>query len=409
VTKPVDVVVIGGGIVGMATAVALIEMGRGPVIVLEAEKVLGEHQTGRNSGVIHSGIYYKPASLKAKLCAEGREAMFRFCKEREIAHERCGKVIVATRAELVPMLDVLEERGRQNGLAPRRITAEEVREREPHVACLAGLDVGETGIVKFSTVLRALGDVVAEKGGEVRTGSRVVSIRREGGEHGDFVVETRGEGSTGAEVVARNLVNCAGLQCDRIARLAGAEPGLRIIPFRGEYYDLVEAKRGLCKNLIYPVPDPRFPFLGVHLTRAVDGTVEAGPNAVLAMKREGYFKSSFSLGDVGSLLGYGGFWRMAMKHGRTGLFEMYRSLVKSAFVRAVQELVPEIRSEDLEAGRAGVRAQAVEPTGALVDDFRIVEGRGMLHVLNAPSPAATASLAIGKYIATAARRVFREV
>lgn len=404
--KPADVVVIGGGIVGMATAAALLELGRGPVIVLEAERTLGEHQTGRNSGVIHSGIYYKPGSLKAKLCAEGREAMFRFCDERGIRSERCGKVIVATREELVPMLDVLEERGRANGLSPRRMSAEEVREREPHVKCLGGLFVAETGIVKFASVLRALGEVVEERGGEVRMGRRVVGIRREGG---DFVVETRGAGAARDDgvVVARNLVNCAGLQCDRIARMAGAEPGVTIVPFRGEYFDLVASKRALCTNLIYPVPDARFPFLGVHLTRATDGAVEAGPNAVLAMKREGYTWAQFSAADVATMLGDAGFWRMALKHGRTGLFEMYRSLVKSAFVEAVQELVPEVRAEDLEPGRAGVRAQAVEPTGALVDDFRIATGDGMLHVLNAPSPAATASLAIGKHIAAAAALVFR--
>jgi L-2-hydroxyglutarate oxidase len=400
-TTEVDVAVIGGGIVGMATAAELLTRGRGPLVVLEAEETLGEHQTGRNSGVIHSGIYYKPASLKAKLCAEGREAMFRFCAEREIPHERCGKVIVATREALVPMLDELERRGRANGLAPRRVTAEEIKEREPHVACLAGLIVEETGIVRFSVVLRELGRVVAERGGEVRTGSRVLDIKKDGER---FVLVT-----PSGEITAKNIVNCAGLQCDRIARLAGADPKLAIIPFRGEYFDLVPEKRGLCRDLIYPVPDPAFPFLGVHLTRAVDGSVEAGPNAVLAMKREGYFKSSFSLRDVGSLLGYSGFWHMARKHARTGAYEMYRSLVKSAFVRAVQELVPEIRSEDLVPGRAGVRAQAVEPDGALVDDFRIVAGKAMLHVLNAPSPAATASLAIAKHIAAEATRVFTEV
>jgi L-2-hydroxyglutarate oxidase len=400
-TTEVDVAVIGGGIVGMATAAELLTRGRGPLVVLEAEETLGEHQTGRNSGVIHSGIYYKPASLKAKLCAEGREAMFRFCAEREIPHERCGKVIVATREALVPMLDELERRGRANGLAPRRVTAEEIKEREPHVACLAGLIVEETGIVRFSVVLRELGRVVAERGGEVRTGSRVLDIKKDGER---FVLVT-----PSGEITAKNIVNCAGLQCDRIARLAGADPKLAIIPFRGEYFDLVPEKRGLCRDLIYPVPDPAFPFLGVHLTRAVDGSVEAGPNAVLAMKREGYFKSSFSLRDVGSLLGYSGFWHMARKHARTGAYEMYRSLVKSAFVRAVQELVPEIRSEDLVPGRAGVRAQAVEPDGALVDDFRIVAGKAMLHVLNAPSPAATASRAIAKHIAAEATRVFTEV
>lgn len=395
----VDVAVVGGGIVGMSTARELLALGRGPVVVLEAEDHLGEHQTGRNSGVIHSGIYYKPGSLKAKLCAEGREAMFALCAERGIANERCGKVIVATREAELPMLDEIERRGRANGLSPERWSAEQVKEREPHVACVAGLYVKETGIVRFRDVLETFGELVREGGGEVRLGARVVGARRDGE---GFVLETeRGE------VRARNLVNCAGLHCDRVARLAGADPGLRIIPFRGEYYDLVPARRSLCRHLIYPVPDPAFPFLGVHLTRAVDGSVEAGPNAVLAFKREGYFKTSFSFRDAAELATFGGFWRMASKHARTGLFEMYRSLSKAAFVRAVQTLVPDVRAEDLEPGRAGVRAQAVEPTGALVDDFRIVRGDAMFHVLNAPSPAATASIAIGRHVAQGATEVFR--
>lgn len=382
----------------MATAAELLARGR-DVVVLEAETELGEHQTGRNSGVIHSGIYYKPGSFKARLCAEGREAMFAFCAEHGIAHERCGKVIVATRRELVRMLDELERRGRANGLDPVRMTADEIKEHEPHVSCLAGLFVKETGIVKFRDVLRTLATVVESRGGEVRKGARVEGIARDGG---DFILRT-----TNGEVRAANLVNCAGLQCDRIARMAGAEPDLTIIPFRGEYYDLVESRRSLCKNLIYPVPDPRFPFLGVHLTRAPDGQVEAGPNAVLAWKREGYTKTDFSLDDMMELLGFRGFWQMASRHMKTAVFEMHRSLSKPAFVRAVQELVPEVRAEDLVPGRAGVRAQAVLPDGTLVDDFRFVEGPGMLHVLNAPSPAATASLAIAKHIATAAERVFR--
>lgn len=382
----------------MATAAELLARGR-DVVVLEAETELGEHQTGRNSGVIHSGIYYKPGSFKARLCAEGREAMFAFCAEHGIAHERCGKVIVATRPELVRMLDELERRGRANGLDPVRMTADEIKEHEPHVSCLAGLFVKETGIVKFRDVLRTLATVVESRGGEVRKGARVEGIARDGG---DFILRT-----TNGEVRAANLVNCAGLQCDRIARMAGAEPDLTIIPFRGEYYDLVESRRSLCKNLIYPVPDPRFPFLGVHLTRAPDGQVEAGPNAVLAWKREGYTKTDFSLDDMMELLGFRGFWQMASRHMKTAVFEMHRSLSKPAFVRAVQELVPEVRAEDLVPGRAGVRAQAVLPDGTLVDDFRFVEGPGMLHVLNAPSPAATASLAIAKHIATAAERVFR--
>ncbi len=397
--KELDVVVVGGGIVGMATAAELAGRGRLPIAVLEAEKELGGHQTGRNSGVIHSGVYYKPGSLKARLCREGREAMYAFCKDRGIAHERCGKVIVATRDEELPMLDEIEKRGRANGLNPIRETAEQINEREPHVRCVAGLFVGETGIVRYVDVLGALARVLEERGGEVRTSTRVLDVKRDGAR---FVVET-----TQGEVVAKNLVNCAGLQSDRIARLAGADVRLQIIPFRGEYYDLVPARRSLCRNLIYPVPDPRCPFLGVHLTRAVDGSVEAGPNAVLAFKREGYTFSSFSFGDVATYLGFSGFWKMASRHAKTGLFEMYRSLSKAAFVRAVQTLVPDVRSEDLEPGRAGVRAQAVEPDGALVDDFRIAEGEAMLHVLNAPSPAATASLAIGRYVADAALAVFR--
>lgn len=394
-----EVAIIGGGIIGMATAAELSARGR-RVIVLEAEPRLGEHQTGRNSGVIHSGIYYKPGSFKARLCAEGREAMFRFCDEHGIQHERCGKVIVATRRELVGQLEVLERRGRDNGLAPRRLSAEEVKEHEPHVSCLAGLFVQETGIVRFANVLEALARLVEERDGEVRLSSRVLDIARDGAA---FVIRIE----DGTEVIAQNLVNCAGLQSDRIARLAGAEPELSIVPFRGEYFDLVPERRSLCKNLIYPVPDPRFPFLGVHLTRDPEGHVEAGPNAVLAWRREGYRKSDFSFDDMTELFAYRGFWQMASRHMKTALFEMYRSFSKAAFVRAVQELVPEVRAEDLVPGRAGVRAQALLADGSLVDDFRFASGPAMLHVLNAPSPAATASLAIAKHIATVAERLFR--
>jgi (S)-2-hydroxyglutarate dehydrogenase len=395
-----EVVVVGGGIVGMATAAELLTSRQGAVTVLEAEEELGGHQTGRNSGVIHSGIYYKPGSLKAQLCADGREAMFRFCAERGIAHERCGKVIVATRDEELPMLDEIERRGRANGLEPVRCSAEEIKEREPHVRSVGGLFVRETGIVRYVDVLEELGRVVASLGGEVRKGSRVLAIHRDGK---SFVLQT----ATGT-LRAKNLVNCAGLHSDRVARMAGADVRLQIIPFRGEYFDLVPARRKLCTNLIYPVPDPRFPFLGVHLTRAVDGTVEAGPNAVLAFKREGYTKTSFDFEDVASYVTFMGFWKMASRHAKTGIFEMYRSLSKAAFVRAVQTLIPDVRAEDLEPGRAGVRAQAVEEDGKLVDDFRVVMAERMLHVLNAPSPAATASLAIAKHLAGEAARVFSE-
>lgn len=367
--------------------------------VLEAEATLGQHQTGRNSGVIHSGAYYKPGSLKATLCREGREAMYRFCAERGIAHERCGKVIAATRPEELPQLRRIEERARANGLDPVRASAEEIREREPHVQCVAGLVIKETGIVRYADVLASMADSVRERGGEVRMGARVMAIHRDSGA---FVIST-----PSGEVRAKNLVNCAGLQADRIARLAGADVQLRIIPFRGEYYDLVPERRGLCRDLIYPVPDPALPFLGVHLTRATDGTVEAGPNAVLAFKREGYRFTTFSFDDVLEYLEFPGFWKMATRYAMTGAFEVYRSLSKAAFVRSVQALIPEIRAEDLVVGRAGVRAQAVEPNGALVDDFRIVSEPAMLHVLNAPSPAATASLAIAKHIVNETRHVFR--
>lgn len=384
----------------MASAVQILAQSPCDLVVLEAEPRLGEHQTGRNSGVIHSGIYYKPGSLKARLCAEGRDAMFRFCEERGIAHERCGKVIVATSASELPMLDEIERRGIANGLLPVRCRAEEIREREPHVRCVAGLLVRATGIVRYVDVLEELAKVVGERGGEVRLSSRVTSLRREGAE---FVIETPRD-----VLRARNIVNCAGLQSDRVARLAGANTGgLRIVPFRGEYYDLVPDRRSLCHHLIYPVPDPQFPFLGVHLTRAVGGDVEAGPNAVLSLRREGYSRTSFSARDTAELLSFRGFWRMARKHARTGIYEIARSFNKAAFVRAVGALIPEIESRDLVPGRAGVRAQAVEPSGALVDDFRIVEGDGMFHVLNAPSPAATACLAIGGSIAQGATKVFR--
>ena len=394
-----DVVVIGGGIVGMATAMAL--LGRKPrsLAVLEAETDLAAHQTGRNSGVIHSGIYYKPASLKATLCVEGRSSMLRFCEERGVPTERCGKVIVATRDDERPALEALAERGAANGVAVERLTPEQLREREPHVRGVASLFVPGTGIVQYAAVTRAMAAVVEERGGEVRLGSRVLEVTP-GPRH--FSIETEK-----GVLTARNIINCAGLHCDEIARMCGLTPGIAIIPFRGEYYDLVPTSRGLCKHLIYPVPDARFPFLGVHFTRAVDGTVEAGPNAVLAFKREGYDKTSFSLRDTAALLSYGGFWKMASQHWRTGIGEMHRSFSKAAFVRSLQALVPEITGADLEPGRAGVRAQAVDADGKLADDFRLLEGEAMLHVLNAPSPAATASIAIGERLAISAERVFR--
>lgn len=396
---PYQVAIIGGGIVGLATAMALTPRVRGSLVVLEAEDRLAAHQTGNNSGVIHSGLYYRPGSLKARNCVEGREAMYRFCREHGIPHERCGKVVVATQEEELPQLEELERRGRANGLTGlKRLSAEEVRQHEPHASARAGLLVPETGIVDFVQVTRAFADRVREAGGVLMTSARVHGVRREGGES----LLLTGQG----EVRCRFLVNCGGLQSDRIARMCGIAPGLRIVPFRGEYYQLTAERRCLVRNLIYPVPDPQFPFLGVHFTRMVNGEVEVGPNAVLAFKREGYKKTSFSLRDSLETFGYVPFWRMAAKHWKMGMSEFYRSFSKRAFVRALQRLVPEVGLEDVRPAGAGVRAQALEPGGRLVDDFRIVEGERMVHVLNAPSPAATASISIGQTIARTAEKHF---
>lgn len=394
-----SVAVIGGGIVGLATAMALTEEGVRRVVVLEAEDGLARHQTGNNSGVIHSGLYYKPGSLKATNCTQGREALYRFCQDFGIRHERCGKVVVATRADELPALDELQRRGLANGLRGlRRLGPEEIREHEPHVAGIAALHVPDTGIVDYVQVCEAYAERVRLRGGEIRTGARLLSMERRGAE-----LRLR---TAAGDFVCRNLVNCAGLQSDRVARLCGVNPGLQIVPFRGEYYELKPASRHLVRHLIYPVPDPRFPFLGVHFTRMVDGGVEAGPNAVLAFKREGYRKTSFSLRDTLQFSAYPGFWKMALRFWKTGMGEYRRSFSKEAFVRALQRLLPEIGTADLEAGGAGVRAQALAPDGALVDDFRIREAERMIHVLNAPSPAATASIAIGRTIAAMALKNF---
>jgi L-2-hydroxyglutarate oxidase len=394
-----DVVVIGGGIVGMATARELTVRHRHSLTVLEAEDRLAAHQSGHNSGVIHSGLYYKPGSLKARNCVEGREAMFRFCAEHGIPYERCGKVVVATRESELPALDELERRGRANGLRGlRRLDPAEVREREPHIAGIAGLLVPETGIVDYARVTQVCGEEVRQAGGEIRLQTRVLGCRREAD---GIVLET-----TAGPVACRHVINCGGLQSDRIARLCGVEPGLQIVPFRGEYYELVSERRSLIRNLVYPVPDPRFPFLGVHFTRTIHGQVEAGPNAVLALRREGYRRWSVSAADLAGMASFGGFWRMAGRYWRTGLGELHRSLSKRAFLKALQRLLPELRLEDLRPAGAGVRAQALEPAGNLVDDFRIVAHERMIHVLNAPSPAATASISIGRTIADLAAKTF---
>ncbi len=395
-----DVAIVGGGIVGTATAMALVGRPKVKVVVLEAEGKLAAHQTGNNSGVIHSGLYYKPGSLKARNCVEGREAMYAFCQAQGIPHDRCGKLVVATEPSELPALDELERRGRANGLQGlRRLRGEELTDYEPSVRGVAGLHVAETGIVDYTAVTNAFARLVAEGGGEVRTASRVRKVVHR---IGSLVLETE----AGA-VESRTLINCAGLQSDRVARLCGVDPGVKIIPFRGEYYELSPARQSLVRNLIYPVPDPRFPFLGVHFTRMIRGGVEAGPNAVLAFRREGYRRTSFSLGDSLEMAGYLGFWRMASKYWPMAVAEWHRSFSKRAFVKALQGLVPALKAEDVHPSGAGVRAQALDRRGGLLDDFHIVEAEGMVHVLNAPSPAATASIAIGRAIAEMAARSFR--
>jgi len=390
VSTPNRSVVVGGGIVGLATAVAMAERGH-PPIVLEAEDRLAAHQTGHNSGVIHSGLYYKPGSLKARTCRAGLKAMYQFCAEENIPHKRCGKLVVAVTKDELPRLATLEERGRANGVNVRRLGPEEIRVHEPETVGVAGLWVPETGIVNYSLVTEALARRLTRLGGEVRLGNRVISITRDGA---DIVLET-----TRGKVRASSLVNCAGLQCDRIARMAGVEPGIRIVPFRGEYYTLRPERADLVRGLIYPVPDPALPFLGVHFTRGIDDIVEAGPNAVLALKREGYSKTDVSLRDIADLASFPGFWRMARVQWRNGLTETLRSLSKARFVASLQKLIPALTENDVAPGGSGVRAQAVADDGRLIDDFHIQTAPGMVHVLNAPSPAATASIAIGREIA----------
>ena len=387
-----DTAVIGGGIVGMAAAMALLETGAGSLVVLEAEEELAAHQSGHNSGVIHSGLYYKPGSLKARLCREGSEALYQFCIEERVPYRRCGKLVIATAAAEVPILTELEQRGRANGLAGlRRLESRALRDLEPAVTGLAGLWVEETGVVDFARVTDALARRVRAKGGDVWTGARVRGVRREAGQ---LRIETaRGD------VRARRLLNCAGLQADRVARMCGLDPDVRIIPFRGEYYELVPDRRSLVRNLVYPVPDPSLPFLGVHFTRTIDDRVEAGPNAVLAWKREGYSRWSVSPGDLAETLSFPGFWRMAGRHWQSGWSEWRRSVSKRRSVRALRRLLPGLRPQDLVRGRTGVRAQAVDRAGRLLDDFYIVQSDGAIHVLNAPSPAATASLSIGRTLA----------
>ena len=390
--KIYDIAIIGGGIVGTSTALSLLKSAGKTVLVLEAENRLAPHQTGNNSGVIHSGLYYKPGSLKAKNCVLGRELMYRFCEDNNIKYERCGKIVVAANKEEIPSLNELERRGKENGLEGiKRLSPEEIKKYEPHVSGIEGLFVPQTGIVNYTEVTETYGKLISEAGGEIKLNSRLLSIVKDGNA---IVLNT-----TAGEFKTKYLVNCGGLQSDRIAGLCGVDPKLKIIPFRGEYYKIKKGKEFLVKNLIYPVPDPKFPFLGVHFTRMIKGGIEAGPNAVLAFKREGYAHKDFSIKDVSEMFFYNGFWKMASKHYKMGIGEFYRSFSKAAFVKALQKLIPEIEYDDVYPEGSGVRAQALEPDGKLVDDFRIIEAEKMIHVLNAPSPAATASLSIGKTIA----------
>jgi L-2-hydroxyglutarate oxidase len=396
-TPSFDVVVIGGGIVGVATARALTQQGHRRVVVLETEPRLAQHQTGRNSGVIHAGLYYRPGSDKARLCAAGRDALYQYCEDREIPFRRCGKLVVATAEDQLPALDELERRAHANGLVGvQRLDRSGIQDKEPAANGVAGLWISETGIVDFASVTRALATDLQERDGEIRLSSGVKRIHHDGDR---IRVETQN-----LEVEGRLLINCAGLQCDRVARLAGVDPQIRLIPFRGEYFETVGQATELVRGLIYPVPDPRFPFLGVHWTRTVDGRVLAGPNAVPAFKREGYRRSDISLRDIGDTLAFPGFWRLAGSFWRTGLAETRRSLNKKAFVKEARRLISEISGNDLRPSPSGVRAQAVDRAGKLLDDFFILQGERTIHVLNAPSPAATASLAIGEHIADLARQ-----
>lgn len=386
-----DLIVIGGGIVGLATARRYLQRFPGAaVLVLEKENDVALHQTGRNSGVIHSGIYYKPGSLKAKNCRRGKRLLEEFAVEHGVKHEICGKVVVAVDQSEVERLEKLHERGRANGVQCSLIDAERLRDIEPHVRGVKAIHVPETGIIDYKGMCRKLVEVIEAKGGRVVTGARAVGMREE---TGGIVIET-----VAGEFSARHAVNCAGLHSDRVAALAGRGRTVRIVPFRGEYFEVKKEAEHLCRHLIYPVPDPSFPFLGVHYTRMVLGGVECGPNAVLAFAREGYTKSTVDLGDLIDVLTYGGFWKLAKKHWRTGSMEMWRSFSKAAFVKSLQRLIPEIRAEHLEPAPAGVRAQALAPDGALVDDFVIEEHGRSVHVCNAPSPAATSSLAIGETV-----------
>ncbi|MBI1305156.1 MAG: L-2-hydroxyglutarate oxidase [Bacteroidetes bacterium] len=392
-TKAFEVAIIGGGIVGLATGLQILKKRPGTrLVILEKESSEAKHQTGHNSGVIHSGLYYKPGSLKALNCIRGYEMLLEFAKENNIPHDICGKVVVATSEEEVPELEKLQQRGVANGLKNLEwLTPEQIREREPHVHGVKGLFVPQTGIIDYKVVSNHYRKFIEENGGEFRASFKVEGIARSGK---NWIIRSGNQ-----TVESESFVNCAGLYSDKIAALSEKELDVRIIPFRGEYYMLKPEAHHLVKNLIYPVPDPNFPFLGVHFTRMMNGHTEAGPNAVLALRREGYTWKDIHFGELYQSLMWPGFQKVAKKYWKTGMGEMWRSFSKHAFTKALQKLIPEIRESDLIKAEAGVRAQACDRDGGLLDDFRVIEKPNAIHVLNAPSPAATSSLSIGLTVA----------
>ena len=387
-----DVVIVGGGIVGLASGLKLqIRYPDLRLILIEAESVVGSHQSGHNSGVLHSGIYYKPGSKKATCCRTGKQEMEEFCTEHSIAWDRCGKVVVATSEAELNRLDNIAERASLNGVQCERINSDQLRELEPAAAGISALHVPETGIVNYREVCMKMAEILVQGGASIELDFELAGIQNVGS-------GLEIQGKAGQNIQAKRLINCGGLQSDRICKMAGINTDLKVVPFRGEYYELAPRSRNLCRNLIYPVPDPSFPFLGVHFTRMINGGVECGPNAVLALARDGYSWRDISLHDLTETLAFNGFRKLAARHWRMGVGEMHRSISKQAFVAALQKLIPSIKSSDLVSGRAGVRAQLVTPSGELVDDFLFEVSEHSIHVLNAPSPAATASLAIANHI-----------
>ena len=387
-----DIIVIGGGIVGLSTAFSLSRrFPHANLAVLEKESAWARHQTGNNSGVIHSGIYYKPGSLKAKFATEGNRQMIQFCREHGVEYDQCGKVIVATKPSELPLLENLFQRGMANGLDLSLIGEDQIKEEEPYVKGIKAIKVPQAGIVDYKQVCERMVHDLTQRGADLHLNTEVKQVM-EHDQHVEIVTDNK-------TFQTKYVVNCTGLHSDRVTKMAGVEIDLQIIPFRGEYYELIPEKHHLVKNLIYPVPNPDFPFLGVHFTRMIGGGVEAGPNAVLSLKREGYKKTDFDVKDLSEVMTYKGFWKLASKYWKEGAKEMWRSYSKKAFVKSLQELIPSVQEADLVPASSGVRAQALQSDGALVDDFFIVPGKRSIHVCNAPSPAATACLPIGKAIA----------